>query len=475
MFSSLRTRIWLSYSLLIVGVLILVMLGVAVGLRNSPILYRSALLRLRLAEAVVSTRLEVFVNQNIERVEKLLEREADQRQIRFLLLDSAGAVTFDSAQGEETALNGLPTPITSGVQDPVNTLRIQDAQGDTWLYSIQELPSEGYLMTALRRPRVALRTILRDELVAPFLRAGFIAVFLVLMISLWLSNWITKPILKIAASANQAGGGSFEEIELGGPTEIRQLTDAFNQMVRRLKISQQSQREFLANVSHELKTPLTTIQGFAQALMDGTIDSQEEQKNAAEIIFNDASRLHRLVLDLLTLTRLESGALNLDLQPFNVGELIQNIGKRLSIQAEQARVHLVIDLPALPTILGDGERLSQVFTNLVENGIKYTPSDGTVRIGATVKLNSVIIEVADTGQGISAEDQKRVFERFYQTDKSRKGGAERGFGLGLAIARQVVLAHQGRIWVQSEPGQGSSFFVELPTSNVVAKPPSSTV
>ena len=297
--------------------------------------------------------------------------------------------------------------------------------------------------------------------------------FLVLIISLWLSNWITKPINKLVNFAHQTGNGSFQQLDLSGPKEIRQLTDAFNQMVRRLKTSQQSQREFLANISHELKTPLTTIQGFAQALMDGTIESNEEQKNASEIIFNDACRLHRLVLDLLTLTRLENGALELDLLPFDLAELIHNIGKRLSFQAEQAKVNLVIDLPKLPTIVGDGERLSQVFTNLMENGIKNTPLGGEVRVRGSVEMNSVIIEVTDNGYGISAEDQKRLFERFFQADKSRKGGTDRGFGLGLAIARQIVLVHQGRIWVRSEPGKGSSFFVEIPFDKVSLKPSSS--
>jgi signal transduction histidine kinase len=438
------------------------MVGVAIGLRNSPILYRSAVLRLRLAEAVVSTRLEALTNPSIERIEKLLQWEASQREIRFLLISSDGFYIFDTERGVKPELERVNLANRPNNDDPVNTLRVKDADGNSWMYILGKLPSDNYLMSSIPVPRVALRTILRDELLAPFIRAGIIAVFLVILISLWLSNWITKPLQKLAEFALRTGGGSFQEIDVGGPKEILQLSEAFNQMVRRLEISQQSQKEFLANISHELKTPLTTIQGFAQAMMDGTIDSDEERRNAAEIIINDVGRLHRLVLDLLTLTRLENGALGLSLQPCDLGELLQNIGKRIALQAEKSAINLVIDLPVLPLIMGDMEKLAQVFTNLLENSIKFTPPGGFIQVKGTETKNSVIIEVSDTGTGISVDDQKRIFERFYQADKSRKGGAERGFGLGLAIAREIVLAHQGRIWVQSNPGSGSSFYVELP-------------
>jgi signal transduction histidine kinase len=198
--------------------------------------------------------------------------------------------------------------------------------------------------------------------------------------------------------------------------------------------------------------------------MDGTAQTPETLHQAAEVIYKEAGRMNRLVLDLLTLARLEAGTADLQKSGVDLNELLKNVVDKFALQVRQNQVSLMWKEQGLPTIIGDGDRLVQVFTNIIDNALKFTPAGGRITLSAIQKLSQVIISIADTGPGIAPQDQKRIFERFYQVDKSRQGGARRGVGLGLPIARQIILAHGGDIWVESQPGQGSTFMVRLPVA-----------
>jgi len=242
-------------------------------------------------------------------------------------------------------------------------------------------------------------------------------------------------------------------------------------MTQRVHDSQQSQRDFVANVSHELKTPLTSIQGFAQAILDGTASTVEARSQAAEVIYDESNRMHRMVLDLLDLARLDAGTADLERAPFNLEALLKSVAERFTPQSREAGVKLVTEIRPLPGFIGDGDRLSQVFTNLVDNALKHTPPGGTVKLNARDEGGWVEVSVADSGPGIPPEELSRIFERFYQLDKARKGGPGRGVGLGLAIAREIIQAHGGTISAQSRIGEGSLFVVRLPA----AQPDDSTL
>ena len=460
--NSLRTRIWLSFSLLFGVVLCLVMLSVAAALRNSPVLYRATLIRLRLAEAAVSARMDALPNQNQVLVKRFLTREAENRKIRLLLVDDSGNYLFDTSGESQTGFLPLSLPLTPNVDDQEKDWTIRDEDGAVWFYTLRSRDVSLYLMAAVLKPKISVRSILKDEFIRPFLRAGLVAVLLTFLLSLWLSRWVTRPIEKLVESTQRMGINHLESMDIDGPEEVRQLIQSFNQMTARLAAGRKAQNEFLANISHELKTPLTSIQGFAQAIQDGTARTEAERQNAAGVILTEAERMHRLVLDLLELTRLESGTLEIQHQPVDLGGILAAVVQKFSLQARQAGISLGLDLPNLPNIIGDGDRLAQVFTNLVENGLKFTPAGGAIQISAKVERDQVIVEVRDNGVGISAEDQKHIFERFYQVDKSRRGGAGRGVGLGLAIAQQIIHAHGGDLQVKSEPGRGSVFSICLP-------------
>jgi two-component system sensor histidine kinase ResE len=234
-------------------------------------------------------------------------------------------------------------------------------------------------------------------------------------------------------------------------------------MISRVDSSQKSQKDFVADVSHELKTPLTSIQGFAQAILDDTADTPESRKQAAQIIYDESGRMHRMALDLLDLARLESGIADLEMSEVDVETLLQNIVEKFTPQAKRANVELKLNIPAgLPMVVGDGDRLAQVFTNLVDNALKFTSEGGGVTLSVKEVGSEMELSIADTGSGVPKEALPRLFDRFYQVDQSRAGGEKHGTGLGLAIAKEIVQAHGGRIGVRSQAGQGTVFVIHLP-------------
>jgi signal transduction histidine kinase len=256
-------------------------------------------------------------------------------------------------------------------------------------------------------------------------------------------------------------------------------------MLGRVESSQQAMRDFVSNVSHELKTPLTSIQGFSQALMEGATYDEAARKRAAGIIHQEAGRMARMVEDLLDLARIDSGQIVMKKAQLDLAQILTGAVERLLPQATQKQVQLVKKWAGLPPVVGDGDRLAQVFTNLLDNAVKHTPANGRVTIigqvvkglprprrvraglvqpDATTALSErgdfVEVSIADTGPGIPAEDLARIFERFYQVDKSRKRG--QGAGLGLAIAKEIIETHGGYMRAESAAGAGTKFVVLLP-------------
>jgi two-component system phosphate regulon sensor histidine kinase PhoR len=243
----------------------------------------------------------------------------------------------------------------------------------------------------------------------------------------------------------------------GAVVVLHDITD-----LRRLE---RVRRDFVANVSHEFKTPLTAIQGFAETLLGGAIDDREHRGRFLEIILDHARRLTRLTDDLLELSQIEADRLELEIRPVPVAELIESCVETTRPRAAEKQLTLSIDCPpGLPEISGDRRRLAEVLQNLLDNAVQYTAPGGRIAISAHPEAGHVVITVSDTGIGIPQADQARIFERFYRVDtaRSREVG---GTGLGLSIAKHLVEAHGGRIWVESEVGRGSSFHFTVPTSS----------
>lgn len=460
MLASLKTRLWLSYAALIGLALSIVALGMFWSLLRSPLLYRQAVLRLRLAGVALAPQVNTLLDGPRSTLEQFIRSEANERQIRLILFRSNGEILIDTGG---TALARLPqAPLLSENLDLTRSFTLRDIEGRAWLYIVQPLTQPYHLLVVIPRPALPLRTILRDEVVSPLVWAGMAALVLAFGLSLLVSGWIANPLQRIAAQTRSLTGENFTPLPLEGPSEVQQLAKSFNEMVTRVQDGQRSQRDFIANVSHELKTPLTSIQGFSQAILEGAVEQPEDLRQAARVIYEEAGRMNRLVADLLALARLEAGTAELQQTAVDLNALLAGVRDKFALQSQSAQIHLSIELNDSPTVLGDSDRLTQVFSNMVDNAIQFTPAGGKVTLSSEVVEGCALVKVTDTGIGIEPGEQRRVFDRFYQVDPSRQGGANRGVGLGLAIAWQIVLAHRGKIWLDSMPGKGTTFFIQLP-------------
>ncbi len=462
MFTSLRARLWVTYAIIILLILSILAIGVFVYIVRNPLIDRQAIGRLDTALTLIQRQIN---NRTILRrdYESYLNRISESLSLRMALYEKGGELILDSEP------DSPPLVWSEGTQPPAPSGRIEDQAGDTWLYTSWVTPSAEILVLAAPRQgglpllrSQQLRETLREDFLPTFIRAGLVAFVAAVIFAAWMGGWIIKPLEKIENASRNFSTGDYQPIPLQGPDEVKALAGAFNEMAEKVEASQQSQRDFVANVSHELKTPLTSIQGFSQAMLDGTVDSGPALHKAASIIKAEADRMYRLVVDLLDLARLDAGTMALDRKAVDLNLLLNHVVNQLIPQAVETRVELKLTLDVLPTCVGDEDRLIQVFTNLVDNGIKHTPGGGFVQISARVENGFAAIDVIDSGQGIPPEHLERIFERFYKVDGSRKQASQPSTGLGLAIARQIIQAHGGTLAVRSEVGEGSVFEVRIP-------------
>lgn len=291
--------------------------------------------------------------------------------------------------------------------------------------------------------------------------ATLAALLAAILLSILLSRSVTGSLRALSSASLRIAEGHYEErVAVGGADELAQLAWRFNQMAEKLDQVESMRRQLIADVSHELRTPLTAIKGSMEGLIDGVLPADNE---TYEQIHAEADRLNRLVDDLQELSRVEAGAAALDLKPLELGPVLQTVGRRLAPQFQSRHIELFVDAAAgLPRVLADADRTVQVLTNLVGNALQYTPEGGKVWVEAKRMGAEVHISVRDTGIGIPPEHQAHIFDRFYRVDKSRSRQAGGGSGIGLTIARALVEAQGGRIWVESAgPGQGSTFAFTL--------------
>jgi signal transduction histidine kinase len=318
--------------------------------------------------------------------------------------------------------------------------------GKRELYSYRTLPHRGLL---LLRPQTsaAWRPFLADLLLA-----GAAGAALAALLSFLVARSVVRPIRRIAhATRAIAAESSPEPLPREGTAELAALADAFNLMSEQLAASREAERNFLLSVSHEFKTPLTAIRGYAEGLADGAFDADE----AARTIGIEASRLERLVRDLLDLARMNRSEFSVRTEPVDLAEIVREAIQRHEAAASQFGVALVAEGDEA-WVEADGDRLLQAASNLVENALRETPAGGTV----TIRSEPGRLLVADTGPGIPAEDLPRVFERFYLYDKIGKDRPV-GSGLGLAIVKQLVTAMGGDVRIESGASRGATFVVSL--------------
>lgn len=287
---------------------------------------------------------------------------------------------------------------------------------------------------------------------------GVIAISIVM--AFLFSRMLTRPIRELTAATQAMSSGSLSQaVPVRSRDELGELADSFNQMNAQLARSTELRRQMTADIAHELRTPVSVILGHAEAVHDGVLEPSLE---TFEIIRDETSRLERIIEDLRTLSRADAGDLPMEMRPVDPARILETICLTHQQRALQKNISLKVhaDL-GLPAVRMDAGRMMQVLSNLVDNALRHTPDGGEVSLTARIADGMLEIRTQDSGAGIAPADLERVFDRFYRSDPSRQR-EQGGSGLGLAIARSIVEKHAGKIWAESQAGEGTTIFIRLP-------------
>ena len=386
--------------------------------------------------------------------------------LRVTLIDTGGVVLCDSAANPLQMDNhrNRPEVSTAFAGNTGSGIRFSNTLKASLLYVAVPLKtSDGTLVVRTARPLAAIDDLLQ-EVFKKLIVVTVLLVFAVFLVSVYVFRKINPPLYEIRQGAERFARGEFErKLPDYQVKEISELANAMNQMGTKLNRLENMRREFVANVSHELKTPVTTIKGFTETLIDGAKDDAADLERFLGIISRQTDRLSDIIDDLLTLSRLESAPLSevLALDWHDLCEILQASREVCLSRAENKSIVLRVDCRSPVHVYVDHSLLMQAIVNLVDNAIKYSSENTRVTIVGRIDAARVRIDVIDEGPGIMEVHIPRLFERFYRADKarSRKLG---GTGLGLAIVKHIANVHRGEVGVRSSVGKGSTFTILLP-------------
>jgi signal transduction histidine kinase len=484
MFRSLRSRLVLSFALIVL--ITLLTAGLALYARLGG--YRDDLTASTLREvaAPIYYNLTLFTpgetangGQRLrsDLIAYLATQQRDSR-VTVLLIDADGHVipgTTDDADLLDETFPVVAPPARGPNFQQLPEQKRRTSAGTRLLYVTVPMPrvvrvaGGGVSEIVVTAPESTPRAVFRD-IFPRLLFAGLIALAAATIAGAILWASLYRPLERVTRGIRAVAGGRYDErVPESGPAEVRALAADVNAMAGSVQASQRTLREFLANVSHELKTPLTSIRGFAQAMSDGTLETTDERARAVRVIDAESRRVLYMVDELLDLSRIESGQLRMDRAPVDASELLAHVRDVFEIRAQESGVSLVLALPAGPApVLADFDRIEQVLGNLVDNAFRHTQPGGRIEAGARATHTHVELHVSDNGTGIAPEEAAHVFERFYRAPDEASGS---GSGLGLAIAREIVRAHGGDMRVEPRPGGGSVFTFTLPRASGPAPAP----
>lgn len=323
-----------------------------------------------------------------------------------------------------------------------------------------EAINKGTITLSMPVPEI---TKTRSNIISYFLIATVISVALELIALFIITKEITEPIRELEKMTKQMAAGNFKvKIQSRSNDEVGELVNSYNAMAEALGNLDMMRNDFIASISHELRTPMTSIGGFIDGILDGVIPA-EKQEHYLQIVKEEIARMNALVNDLLNMARLQSGKVELDLLPCSLEELLRNTALKLKPIIDEKEIQIVFDIKTKNCeVLVDRPSIERVLINLIQNAVKFTNPGGTVTLHSEPDgKNKVRITVEDTGSGIAREEIPFIFEKFYKADKSR-GLDKKGTGLGLAIVKNILSAHGQEIHVESTVGKGSRFIFTLP-------------
>jgi signal transduction histidine kinase len=453
---SIATRLFLSYlAVVVVGLAV-----AAVTISGLILRYENDQTRVHLEELsapfLTAIQTGVRAGQQPREIVDALAEQAHAADARLLIVTAQRRVVIDS----EGRLAGtiLPQPSATNIGEFTEG-------SEQWIFVRQQLRQAaaggvglGFIVVA--RPRAVFTDTLR-ALLPSLALSGVIALGFAVLVAALLSRTITRPLRDLVAGVRRFAGGDYgTRVPLAGPSEVAEMGTAFNEMATEIQRSRGSEQAFLADISHELRTPLTSIQGFAQAIVEGEARG-DAVSHVAEIIHREARRLVRMVEGLLQVARLESGAQSMAREEVAPSRLLESAVAALEMQAKDAGVSFdVVGADGLPSVRGDPDKLAQLFLNVLDNAVKHSPRGTTVQVRGNRDDGAVVIRVRDAGSGLPQGAQTRLFQRFYRGENAQRDGA----GLGLAIAQAIAQAHGGSIRASNMEGGGAEFAVRLPVA-----------
>ncbi|MBI5287613.1 MAG: HAMP domain-containing histidine kinase [Chloroflexi bacterium] len=473
MLGSLRARLIVSFALVVALAVFLAGAGALFLLRDNQ--QEDARARYgRLTEPLTLgiAALAADNTRSIVDIEGFIDDRSREYGARILLLDGDQVVVHDTEGGQLEGKYVLSFESTEVRSDESRGLRYKWASfdsgdDDVTLFASEVSPGDSRFAAPEYQ---ALIAIPKDKLASAWLElvprlalAGAIALSVSFVVSYFISRSISGPLARITQASKQMAQGNYDVfIPIKGQDEVGRLSEAFNQMAKEVSTSQRTMKDLLANVSPELKTPLTSIQGFSQAILDGVVTEDDDVKEYSRLVYEEAQRMRGLVDDLLLLSQIESGQVSMDHRRISLEQLLVHTMERFQWAIRDAGIQSGVSLERLPDVVGDARRLEQVFSNLLQNAVRHTPPGGIITINGKVLVGGhVSISVHNTGSYIPKEDLARVFERFFQVDRARarKGGSS---GLGLSIVKEIVEAHGGTVRAVSSEERGTEFIVVLP-------------
>ncbi|MEZ4767448.1 MAG: ATP-binding protein [Caldilineales bacterium] len=411
-----------------------------------------------------------------DRLQQVADLYASDTGTRVTILTPLGSAIADSTiPAREVSSQGSQVEVQAALTGlGAHDIRIDPVSGQSILHAAAPIRQGTELLgvVQLARPlQVTLDRIRRTLL--SFALAGLAAMVIAGLLAVWLSRRLLRPIRALEdASLAIAQGDLDRRVAVESADEIGELAGAFNSMAQQVQNTVEQQRQFVANASHELRTPVTNIKLRSEALLSGGVTDAARSKRYLAEIDSEADRLGKLATALLDLSRLESGAAgHADARvPADLSALLLLVGNDLQMRAESAGLTLTVDAPPdLPPVVVWPDQIEAALINLVDNAIKFTPAGGSVALAARRAGEFCRVTVSDSGPGIPAEDLPHVFDRFYRADKahsrqSSQGSQGSGAGLGLAIVRTLIEANGGQIRVASSTGHGTTFTIDLPAS-----------
>lgn len=298
---------------------------------------------------------------------------------------------------------------------------------------------------------------IRTDVIKIFLFSVCFVVVVALVFIYLMSNRLTKPLKMLNNAAKSIANGEFERrVNLNVDNEIGELGDTFNAMAESIEQLETMRRSFVANVSHELRTPMTTITGFIEGILDGTIPP-ERHEQYLKIVLDESKRLSRLVNDLLDISRMEQGKFKMEPREFDINEMVRLSVIKMEKRITEKQIQLTVGFKTEnQSVYADKDSIQRVLTNLLDNAVKFTPEGGFIDISTGLENGKVFVSIQNSGMGIAKNELKHVFDRFYKTDKSRSLD-KTGVGLGLFIVKSIMQNHGENIWAESEPGEYARF------------------